>query len=760
MDLRTIMNNDAGGTPRRPSSPPPQQSPVQLARNPSESIYPKQDQLPSSSSSSSYPPGYPNGPAQQPQTIQRAQTSPDRAASHGSLQSPYQYTGPQSQRGHSPPPARYGSSTSRDSFAAPVAYPHPQHPQSHQQSPVAPARSQSIQSVLTPYPASHTYPPRESSPPPAQYPYPSQQFSPTAQGSLPGTPRGSAAALHHHSTPSSARPQSSGHDSLSHRASSPWVGQDAQMHISPPAVSRSARHDSRAYDNTTRRTSVAGERRESDESVSPKTAYPPGARRDSATGSEPSSFAQVLDKENGVAPQSNRPSTQNSHGPPVPTAPSTAQIDSPSSLKSAANESPKVNQWPPRPSKPSSASEMGPSSSSPQPPKPKRRRYNEPPIYARQAMRTKGRCPMIPNRLPPVPKHIRNSSQNPWLLRQQAAANAPPSVKIKREDSVVTGPPVSAPSSQTPQPLEAPKMKSLGPWEPSITGLIPFEEITKIVCDFLFQHVVLRNDALAGPAGASATGQGAIIEVEAKLGQLIDLDRGERLHLPVLTESVISRDRIRTSFESNMTQVQHRAMNNFLNDAVKGSMPQAKPGRIPLSYAHKKERDSFYEVSPGDLPPIIRQNLNPRHKPKVRVTHDQRTGEILAKIVKCRVADLDIYSPRTCVDWRISVNLEMNYDGDISHLQPADIGKGRASERNKDRMSYRHLAYQVDLTQVARSEPSAKGEFEHELEVEVSAAEIRRQGQLAMAGDSDNQYEDLVKGLVDNIRILARAVPA
>jgi hypothetical protein len=277
----------------------------------------------------------------------------------------------------------------------------------------------------------------------------------------------------------------------------------------------------------------------------------------------------------------------------------------------------------------------------------------------------------------------------------------------------------------------------------------------------LFQHVVLRNDATAGPAGSTAVGQGAIIEIEAKLGKLIDLDRGERLQLPVLSESVINREnsRIRTSFESSMTQAQHRAMNNFLNEAVKASMPQANPGRIPLSYAHKKERDTFYEVSPSDLPPIIRQNLNPRHKPRVRVTIDQRTGEVLAKIVKCRVADLDIHSPRTCVDWRVSVNLEMNYDGDISHLSPADTGRG-ASDRNKDRMSYRHLAYQIDLTQVARSEPSAKGDFDHELEIEVSAAEIRRQGQLAMSGDPKNQYEDLVKGLLDNIRLLARAVPA
>lgn len=145
-------------------------------------------------------------------------------------------------------------------------------------------------------------------------------------------------------------------------------------------------------------------------------------------------------------------------------------------------------------------------------------------------------------------------------------------------------------------------------------------------------------------------------------------------------------------------------MNNFLNEAVKASMPHVNPGRIPLSYAHKKERDIFYEVSPSELPPIIRHNLNPRHKPKVRVTVDQRTGEILAKIVKCRVADLDVYSPSTCVDWRVSVNLEINYEGDVTHLPVVETTHGRGGERNKDRMSYRHLAYQVDLTQVAKSE--------------------------------------------------------
>jgi hypothetical protein len=148
-------------------------------------------------------------------------------------------------------------------------------------------------------------------------------------------------------------------------------------------------------------------------------------------------------------------------------------------------------------------------------------------------------------------------------------------------------------------------------------------------------------------------------------------------------------------------------MNNFLNESIKASMPQSGLNRIPLSYAHKKERDTFYDVTVSELPPVVQHNLQPRHKPKVRVTTNQQTGEVVAKIVKCRIADLDVYSPRTNLDWRVSVNLEMNYDGDIRNLSVSDGGgsRGRSGvERNKDRMSYRHLAYQIDLTQVATAE--------------------------------------------------------
>lgn len=115
---------------------------------------------------------------------------------------------------------------------------------------------------------------------------------------------------------------------------------------------------------------------------------------------------------------------------------------------------------------------------------------------------------------------------------------------------------MNGPATQTP-PANTPQLGPLGRWEPSITGFIPHEEITKLICDFLFEHVVMRNDVNAGPAGSAAGGQGAIIEVEAKFGHIMDMERGERLHLPILTESVVNRDdpRFRTSFDSNMSIV-------------------------------------------------------------------------------------------------------------------------------------------------------------------------------------------------------------
>ena len=120
-----------------------------------------------------------------------------------------------------------------------------------------------------------------------------------------------------------------------------------------------------------------------------------------------------------------------------------------------------------------------------------------------------------------------------------------------------------------------------------------------------------------------------------------------------------------------------------------------------MAYKHTKEVDTFYNLSQTGLLALPASlNINPRSKAKVRITHDQKTGQELAKIVKTRLADIDVYSPNTEMDWRVSVNVEMGFQGDMKDLLEPESKGGRAADRNKDRVSYKHQAYQIDLTQV------------------------------------------------------------
>lgn len=121
-----------------------------------------------------------------------------------------------------------------------------------------------------------------------------------------------------------------------------------------------------------------------------------------------------------------------------------------------------------------------------------------------------------------------------------------------------------------------------------------------------------------------------------------------------------------------------------------------------------------------------------------------------AKIIKSRIADLEIYNPGADFDYRISVSIESPWDGNMMSLTPLEE---QGAERNKDRVSYRHMAYQIDLTQVSYPDSAKR---EHELEVEISTEQIRAELGHLTAGRS-NRYEDLVKGFVDNVRVLCRA---
>ncbi|KAJ5480730.1 hypothetical protein N7539_006624 [Penicillium diatomitis] len=733
MDLRTIMNNEGGAASKASQASVSSTVSSDLAHQQQQQ---QQTDYPRRRSSQSL------------QAIQ--QVTPTRHSSFEPTQAQYQQYPPappplntavQSNPSlSSPPTSTPYSSGPRDSYSSsaynnahshgsvgPGASPYtPQQPMSaglqqvDQSSYFAQQRSNSLQSVMTNPPgAGESVPPRGSPLSASQPPFPQQQFSPSTHRSISGTPLGPPPIITSSQSTHSARPLSSGRVSPRNNPPSPRTVPEAQrrssLHTQSPPTSHRASPSSR-HSESASHPFTGGYKHESPESSS------------SRATSRQNSTATALDAAGGTA---SRPLAD-----PTYTESPTALASS--GLTSNAQRSPMSTMQPRFARSPSES------------------RSNSQALKMEIDNDSMDRGPTTSHR------RLKEDGVTPAV---QAAASVARSARAPAPVAplpVGNGPTAASPSMPTAGTTSTPRPQhtgSLGPWEPSITGFIPYEELTKQLCDFLFQHVVMRTDVAVDATGSAAAGAGTIVEIEAKLGHVVDQDRRERLVLPVLTESVINRDsRVRTAFESNMTVEQHRAMNNFLNEQVKASIANTQ-SRIPISYTHKKERDTFYEISPQELPPVIRQNLNPRHKPKVRVTTDVKTGEIIAKIVKCRVADIDVYSPRTSVDWRVSVNLEMEYDGDVSHLTMVDTSKGGRGERNKDRMSYKHLAYQIDLTQVATAEAPTKNDFEHELEVEVSAAEIRRQGNLAMAGDPSNQYEDLVKGFVDNIRVLARAVP-
>lgn len=234
---------------------------------------------------------------------------------------------------------------------------------------------------------------------------------------------------------------------------------------------------------------------------------------------------------------------------------------------------------------------------------------------------------------------------------------------------------------------------------------------------------------------------------------------------------------------ANVGQLQHRSLNDFLNQRVTEAHPQ-NPGaqrRVPIDYLHRRETDKFFELPPShlsSLPPAVRERLNARHAVKVRVTYAQEPKEpktILAKIIKARIADIDIYNPQFPLDCRISINFEMQYDGNVEELKAISIDN-RIPDRNKDRLSYKQSHYQIDLTQVTQatsvnvsahvytwSFPNVvqgvnRTDKEHELEIELSTAAIMEQGRRAATGEP-NEYVSLVEGFLDNMRVLARAVP-
>ncbi|KAI1823306.1 CYTH-like domain-containing protein [Xylaria intraflava] len=302
------------------------------------------------------------------------------------------------------------------------------------------------------------------------------------------------------------------------------------------------------------------------------------------------------------------------------------------------------------------------------------------------------------------------------------------------------------------------------PWEPTIESSKPIDVISRSVADFFVFNV------LQGPNPAELRARGAQVEIEAKLGTIIDKSTNDRIELRIQAGECVIGEGSRIAFRSSMTTNQHQVLNEYLNEQVKASLSPRNFGaapRVPIQYIHRRQTDRFFEL-PAHLrqrlpTPIV--NLLPPNAPlKARITYDQMTGKVVAKIVKARVADFHIHMAHMPLDCRISINVEWDWDGPPQEIEQSQVAnKDRQFDRNKDRLSYTHGFYQIDLTQVTQETQGPKGQpgastKEHELEIELESRVLYEHGQLLMKGEP-NRYADLVDGFIDNVRVLARRCP-
>ncbi|CAM1508569.1 Fc.00g054170.m01.CDS01 [Cosmosporella sp. VM-42] len=704
------------------------------------------------------PAGSPYRPVTTPSAVAAASGYPFPPSQPTEMTSPVQR--------HQYPPAQYQPHQRRESFTQGVAG-HPSGPymQQHpvpQTPPVASAgasqpylhqRSQSTHSTPTPTSAQsqHPYGPPyvQGSPVAAARPPPGEYNRQPSQPPTPvGPPLSAVASRQSSTTGPYAQPASPYQQRISSIVSIPVVQAQAQAQASPqlpppPTKRISSSYESSAPDNHVR--SQSHSEREQSLSVSPKTRVsslqsnysmplaPSQIETKAAPASAPAIQNMVVDSDRAVTPAKRKLEDRDL---------------SPKELEHRETRPPpgEVNGG----HIPSNASASR-TSSSPAMPRKKRLRRPQPPIWAQSARSLGKQIPSQANFVLQKRAHAHvNGKQDEGFKAELQSRHASPAATRSQQAGQNHIPPAP--------PVEAGPQDLLGAWETCITGVKPFEELSKQVADFLFVHVINSEDL------QEITSRGIQFEIEAKLGTLIDKDTNHRVDRSVDSECILHNNG-RIAFRSSMTEAQHKFFNDFLNQMVIQTDPRAPNGgkRVQVHYKHRREIDRFYDLPlelHGRIPGCVRSRLGSRSKSiRVRISHDQKTGEVINKIIKARVADIDIHLPLCPMDCRISVNLEMNWDGTVEELEQHSAPSDRQPDRNKDRLSYTHGHYQIDLTQVTHSAagPGAavRSDKEHELEIELASGILIDQGKRALTG-RPHRYPELIDGFLDNVRVLAR----
>lgn len=187
-----------------------------------------------------------------------------------------------------------------------------------------------------------------------------------------------------------------------------------------------------------------------------------------------------------------------------------------------------------------------------------------------------------------------------------------------------------------------------------------------------------------------------------------------------------------------MSKQQHASINNLLNTAVRDSQGAVR-------FSREQHIDSLYTPPPG----FLEEHGFHGHNDKVRISTD-RSGAVVATIVKTRLADLNVHSPGEVFDWRVSLSTETPIEFEPTH-PPINV-------REKDRAVYSADTCRVDLTVVTSKQGGKQPQLSYELEIEVlDAPRLIEEGEKEERGEP-NVFDDVLQSVLDTARMIIRNV--
>lgn len=281
---------------------------------------------------------------------------------------------------------------------------------------------------------------------------------------------------------------------------------------------------------------------------------------------------------------------------------------------------------------------------------------------------------------------------------------------------------------------------------PSISGTMPRNDFTKLVTEWIWaNHEAVKNSYGDVPNVSD------YIELELKLGQIIDKAKDRRISLPVNTECVISNDYYNQEcmFQAGVLLPEF----NSAIDTLETFMAESNEIGPGTPAAQKNKRGKFV-MEKMHVVDMIASTASRNSRPSsTRVTLDTKTKRRVSSIQKQRINDLFLFLPNTRFDLRLTMSLELPVDmNDVSY---ENFKTKINTQREKNRVSYIHqaTATRMDFTKVKEANSKIT---KYEVEVEMDNGSLIRS--IKKVNDDPLLFPDLVQAFLDNARILTRKI--